>query len=135
MKTKTFSNGLVVKHRRSAIILEHADGKDPQTSKYDFAFTENELQAFTDHLYAAANEAWKDITPKEATSMGADYDEYYDRRYDNNGYLTITNAGISIRAPHLSEDTLYQFNKAKIQSFIYDLDAKWAERLGIPERH
>lgn len=135
MKTKTFENGLVVKHRRSAIILEHADGKDPQTSKYDFTFSENELIAFADHLYAAANEAWKGIMPKEAASMGADYDEYYDRRYDNNGYLTITDKGISIEAPHLSEDTLYQFNKAKIQSFIYDLDAKWAERLGIPERH
>ncbi|WP_078598652.1 hypothetical protein [Evansella clarkii] len=121
MKSKTFSNGLVVKHRRSAIILENADGKPETQSRFAYPFTPKELETFTDYLHQAANEAWKDITPKEAFSMGSDYDEYYDRRYDNNGYLSITESGLSIEAPHLSKDTLYQFNKAKIQSFIYDL--------------
>ena len=121
MKSKTFENGLVVKHRRSAIVFEHAHGKSVTVSRFMYPFTETELAEFSDYLHQAANEAWKGITPKEAQSMGADYDEYYDRRYDNNGYLTLTDEGIHIEAPHLSIDTLYQFNKAKIQSFLYDL--------------
>lgn len=122
MKSKTFDNGLVVKHRRSAIILENAHGKSEAVSHFMYPFTETELVDFSEYLHQAANEAWKGITPKEAQSMGADYDEYYDRRYDNNGYLTLTDEGVKIEAPHLSKDTLYQFNKAKIQSFLFDLE-------------
>lgn len=122
MKSKEFANGLVVKHRRSAIILEHKDGKTETESRFFFSFTNGELNEFIEHLHVAAGEAWSTIAPKEAHSMGSDYDEYYDRRYDNNGYLSLTNAGITITAPHLSRDTLYQFNKAKIQSFLYDLE-------------
>ncbi|MGX1266706.1 hypothetical protein RKD55_004650 [Rossellomorea marisflavi] len=121
MKSKEFTNGLVVKHRRSAIILEHKDGKAETESRFFFLFTHKELDEFIEHLHAAASESWSAIAPKEANSMGSDYDEYYDRRYDNNGYLSLTNTGITIIAPYLSKDTLYQFNKAKIQSFLYDL--------------
>jgi hypothetical protein len=124
VKSKTFSNGLVVKHRRSAIILENENGKPEAESRFFFSFTNKEWVEFIDHLNAAAGEAWSTTIPKEAHSMGSDYDEYYDRRYDNNGYLSLTDTGISIKAPHLSRDTLYQFNKAKIQSFLYDLEIK-----------
>ena len=124
MKSKTFSNGLVVKHRRSAIFFENASGKTETESKFNYAFTPEEWITFINYLHEAANEAWKDVTPKEAHSMGSDYDEYYDRRYDNNGYLSLTESGIEVQAPHLSEDTLYQFSKAKIQSFLFDLGKK-----------
>ncbi|MCC2248943.1 hypothetical protein JUJ52_03090 [Virgibacillus sp. AGTR] len=124
MKTKIFSNGLVVKYRRSAIILENSSGKTERDSNFEYAFTADELKDFLAYITKVANEAWTNITPKEAYSMDSDYDEYYDRRYDNNGYLSITDSGIVIEAPHLSKDTLYQFNKAKIQSFLYDLEKK-----------
>lgn len=124
MKSKVFSNGLVVKHRRSAIILENESGKSETESRFSYSFAHGEWVEFMDYLRVAANEAWSTITPKEAHSMGSDYDEYYDRRYDNNGYLSLTDTGINIHAPHLSMDTLYQFNKPKIQSFLYDLEKK-----------
>jgi hypothetical protein len=124
MKSRAFTNGLVVKHRRSAIILENENGKSEAETRFSYSFTNEELVKFIEYLHEAADEAWSNIIPKEAHSMGSDYDEYYDRRYDNNGYLSLTDTGISINAPHLSKDTLYQFNKAKIQTFLYDLEKK-----------
>lgn len=123
-KEKTFDNGLVVKHRRSAVIFENASGKDINQSDFTYDFTEEGFQEFVDHLTEVANEAWTGVKPKEVSSFSSDYYEYYDRKYDNNGYLHITKTGIKIEAPHLSKDTLYQFNKAKIQSFLYDLEEK-----------
>ncbi|GEM02522.1 hypothetical protein SAMN05421839_10630 [Halolactibacillus halophilus] len=124
MKVKEFENGLVIKHRKSAIIFENAEGKKEKEERFVYRFSSKEFKVFTDYIKKIANESWTNIAPKEAHSMGSDYDEYYDHRYDDNGYLSLLDDGISIRAPYWSVDTLYQFNKAKIQSFIYDLDQK-----------
>jgi hypothetical protein len=60
------------------------------------------------------------LTPKEAQSEGADYYEYYDREFDNNGYLSIRDNALEIGRPILESNKLYQFNKKKMESFIYD---------------
>jgi len=122
VKVKEFENGLVVKHRKSAIIFENAEGKKEKEERFEYRFSPEEFKGFADYIKEIANESWTNVVPKEAHSMGSDYDEYYDRRYDANGYLSISENGISIKAPYWSVDTLYQFNKQKIQSFIYDLE-------------
>ena len=124
MESKTFSNGLVVKHRKSAIIFENEKGKKEKEERFLYEFSENEFNIFLNYIKKIADKSWKNVVPKEANSMRADYNEYYDRRYDDNGSLWITEKGIFIIAPYLSTDTLYQFNKPKIQSFIYDLEKK-----------
>lgn len=124
MKTKIFPNGLVVKHRKSAIIFEHEVGKNQKQDAFNYPFDPIAFKSFVDYLETIANEAWTNIVPKEATSAGSDYWEYYDRKYDNNGYLYIKDGGIQITAPYDSLDTLYQFNKPKIQSFLYDCRKK-----------
>lgn len=124
MKTKTFENGLVVEHRKSAVILKNATGKKAEEDDFEYIFTPEGFVQFVNYIEEAANEAWVGIVPREAYSVGSDYYEYYDRKYDNNGYLTIIENGISIEAPWGSLDTLYQFNKSKMQSFIYDLRKK-----------
>lgn len=123
LKSKTFPNGLTIKHRKSAIIFENESGLNGGKS-YDFVFrfSDHEWRDFFDYLTSAANEAWSNIAPKEATSEAADYWEYYDKTCDNNGYLWLNEKEIKIEAPHLSKNTLYQFNKAKIQSFLHDLN-------------
>lgn len=124
MKKKVFSNGLVVLSRTSAIIFENEGGKDEGESKFNYKFKPLEFAEFALYMEQTANECWKDVIPKEAHSMGSDYDEYYDRKYDDNGYLSIEEFEIRIVAPYWSTDTLYQFNKPKIQSFLYDLKKK-----------
>lgn len=122
MKIREFDNGLVVKHRKSAIIFENANGKKEREERFNYLFTKEEFKEFATYIKVIANESWTNITPKEAHSWGSDYDEYYDRRYDDNGSLSINENGLLIFAPYWSVDTLYQFNKPKIQSFIYDLE-------------
>lgn len=121
MKSREFSNGLLVKHRKSAIIFENAKGKKEKEESFTYSFTDEEFNDFVSYIEKVANESWTKIVPKEANSCGSDYYEYYDRRYDDNGYLSIKGKVIDITAPYFSVDTLYQFNKPKIQSFIYDL--------------
>lgn len=126
---KQFDNGLMVKHRKHAIIFTHGDApKDGAEDRFIYAFSDVDLEHLITHLETAANEAWNNFAPKEADSIGSDYDEYYDRRYDNNGYLQIRSHGIDVSAPYGSTDTLYQFNKAKAQSFLYDLRKHQADR-------
>ena len=64
------------------------------------------------------------MNPKEATSDRNDYWQYYDRELDNNGYLSIKNGEMTFELPayHLGSIRCYKFNKAKVQSFIYDLE-------------
>lgn len=124
MKTKVFNNGLIVKHRKSAIIFENVEGKKEKENRFFFKFTDDEFKEFASYIETIANESWVNVVPKEADSLASDYDEYYDRRYDDNGYLAIKDNSIAITAPYWSVDTLYQFNKPKIQSFIYDLKKK-----------
>ncbi|PAD70651.1 hypothetical protein CHH83_02275 [Bacillus sp. 7586-K] len=124
MKSRTFDNGLVVKHRKSAIVFENSAGKKEREEHFSYEFTEEEFKDFALYIEEIANEAWSNVVPKEAHSLGSDYAEYYDRKYDANGDLFIGDNGISIIAPYWSIDTLYQFNKPKIQSFIYDLHKK-----------
>ncbi|WP_368900723.1 hypothetical protein [Oceanobacillus oncorhynchi] len=122
MKVREFNNGLVIKHRKSAIILENADGKREREKRFSYQFTKEEFKELASYIKEIANESWTNVIPKEAHSMGTDYDEYYDRRYDDNGSLSINENGLLIFAPYWSVDTLYQFSKPKIQSFIYDLE-------------
>ena len=121
MKSKTFSNGLVVKHCKSAIILEHEFRKTEQEDYFRYFFNDAEFAAFADYIEAVANDAWANVTPKPSKSANSDYDEDYDRTYGKTGNLFINDFGISIRALYGSVDKLYQFNKPNVESFLYDL--------------
>jgi len=121
VKTKVFDNGLVVKHRKSAVILEL--GKDNNTD-YRFVFyfkTLEEFAEFRDYTKEVATSIWTNLTPRIAESEGADYWEYYDRQLDNNGYINLFKDKICIERPSLECERLYQFNKRRMESFLYDL--------------
>ncbi|AMB18747.1 hypothetical protein BH780_gp164 [Bacillus phage Eldridge] len=121
MNTKVFDNGLVVKHRKSAVILEL---RDENNTDYRFTFPFNSLEEFNEfssYMYQVATKVWPSHTPKQATSDGADYWEYYDREMDNNGYLTLYREKLCIERPSLDNKRMYQFNKRKMESFLYDL--------------
>lgn len=87
-----------------------------------YLFDKKTHQKFVNYLLNEGNSIWKDFTPKEVNSLGSDYYDYYDKKYDNNGYLSIDgNKAINITACWNAESRLYQFTKAKLQSFVYDL--------------
>lgn len=75
------------------------------------------IQSLTD----AGNLAWKNLNYHDVTGSGNDYYEYYDKGLDNNGYLTITKTGLLFNRPIDDTDKVYQFNKVKFETFMYDL--------------
>jgi len=137
-------NGLIVRHRKSAIFFEretdlNIEGyvlphwKDqtpviqPSESSRKYIFNQDEFKELLVYLEQIANEAWKNFTPKEADSIDADYADYYDREFDTEGSLWIGKYYISLEGPFNQPKTnnpivrLYKFNKRKFESFIFDI--------------
>lgn len=117
---------LIVRHRRSAVILEASEDTVLKISErknkyfFKFKFSEDAMLTLLDYLLEVSNKSWKNIEPKEANSLGSDYYEYYDRKLDNNGYLDISENLIKLERPSVDSNKLYQFNKRKMESFLYD---------------
>lgn len=124
MKQRVFEtvNGkdLIIKHRKSAVIFE-VDLLEDEKPNFQFQFTEETFKEFVTYIESIANEIWSSFIPKDATSEASDYWEYYDKEFDNNGYLRISEECLEVEGPHTTTGRLYQFNKAKMQSFIFDL--------------
>lgn len=107
---------LIVRVNRSNIQI-HTERKD----LLDYQFSLNvELFKF---LKEQAGKVWKAFTPKEADSFGSDYWEFYDKATDNNGYLDIRNEMLIFGSPSEETTLLYQFNKRRMESFIYDIES------------
>lgn len=115
---------LIVKHRRSAVIFEVNPEQVGETYDFKFNFTPEVFGELLEYIEEVSNKSWKDLTPKEADSFGSDYYEYYDRPLDNNGYLSLTDNGLKIQRPTSEHHRAYQFNKPKMQAFIYDFRKK-----------
>ncbi|MFJ7841613.1 hypothetical protein ACIQXG_19455 [Lysinibacillus sphaericus] len=137
-------NGLIVRHRKSAVFFERETDlsiegyvspfrKDeapviqPSELKRKYTFSQSEFKEFVAYMEQIAEEAWKSFTPKEADSMGADYADYYDKDFENEGSLSVGKYYIDLDGPANQPKTdnpivrLYKFNKRKFESFIYDL--------------
>ena len=124
MNTRTFKTitglELVIKSRKSAVIFEI--DKSETNGSYDFLlkFTLEGFKELLKYIEDISNKCWSNLNPKEADSFGSDYYEYYDRELDNNGYLSFRDNALFIERPSLDSRRLYQFNKKKMESFIYD---------------
>lgn len=121
MEKKVFADEhgrkLIVQVNRSNIQLhsERADILD-----YRFYLDTTDLLTY---LKEKATRIWKSFTPKEADSFGADYAEFYDKASDNNGYLDYRDEILLFESPSEETTLLYQFNKRRMESFIYDMES------------
>ena len=113
---------LSAKKKGKAIIFENAS-MNPYKPRVVFEFDQEQFDSFYRQLFSLATEVWGVIEPKEATSFGNDYQEYYDKELDNNGEAAIDSKGIYFDppAPHLKSKRLYRFTKKKIETYLYDL--------------
>lgn len=111
---------LIVINRRSAVIFEIGNNKEEGKFDFSLKFNSDTFKELFEHLKEVSNKSWNDIKPKEADSLGTDYEEYYDRQFDNNGWLSIKKDMLRISRPALESNKLYQFNKRKMESFLYD---------------
>ena len=119
MKESVFNDGhgqtLIVKVNRSNIQIHTEDKK---TIQYQFYLDSGEI---LNYLKDQAIQVWKSFRPKEADSFGSDYYEFYDKATDNNGYLEYRNEMLIFESPSEETTLLYQFNKRRMESFIYDM--------------
>ena len=121
MKETIFNDGhgrkLIVRVNRSNIQI-HTEEK--QILDYRFYLDSDEILHY---LKEQATKVWKSFRPKEANSFGADYWEFYDKNTDNNGYLEVSKEALVFQSPNDETTLLYQFNKRKMESFIYDMES------------
>lgn len=118
--TSTDGWKLIIKHRKSAVIFEVNPEQAGDQYDFKFNFTPEGFRDLLAYIEEVSNNSWKDLKPKECDSFGSDYYEYYDRPLDNNGYLSIKGNSLVIQRPTSESTRIYQFNKLKMQSFIYD---------------
>lgn len=132
---------LIVQYRKSALFFmkryEDCDLKlhvrsgetfiDGSGLGHNYRFSEEEFGRLYTFLQAAGGFSWTALNPRVADSMGADYDEYYDRDFDNNGRLSIKEGTIIIEGCYTQPANkekltrLIKFNKRKFESFMYDM--------------
>jgi len=105
-----------------SIIFENAS-INPYQRSVSISLTKEQYVVFYQQLLEMARQVWPDLVLKEATSFGNDYTEYYDKEFDNDGSASIDDDGIYFwpPAPHLESNRLYRFTKAKIQTYLFDL--------------
>lgn len=133
---------LIVTHRKSAVFFQgkvnankpngygerHAEYICIKELRKIYTFSKDEFEHFITYCQTIANDIWKTFTPKEADSSRAEYDDYYDREFDNNGRLSVRAGTINIEGPYtqLKSDgdivRLIKFNKRTFESFVYDLN-------------
>lgn len=111
---------LNIKSTKSAVIFELVETQENKKYDFKYVFDDNTFNELFNYLEVISTKIWAKLEPKEANSMSSDYYEYYDKKLDNNGYLSISKNILSIERPSLSSLKLYQFNKKKMESFIYD---------------
>ena len=121
MKEAIFNDGhgrkLIVRVNRSNIQI-HTEEK--QILDYRFYLDSDEILHY---MKEQATKVWKSFRPKEADSFGADYAEFYDRATDNNGLLEYRDEMLIFKSPSKETTLLFQFNKRKMESFIYDMES------------
>ncbi|MGG0667716.1 hypothetical protein ABE073_04220 [Lederbergia citrisecunda] len=145
MKEKIFTDKsgqvLIIKHRRSAVFFEGKADIDKPNSYGErhkeyicitelrklYNFSKEEFERFLEYCQSIANESWSNFIPKVADSSRADYDDYYDKEFDNNGSLSVRAGIISAEGAYTQLKSngeiirLIKFDKRKFESFVYDL--------------
>jgi hypothetical protein len=123
LNSKTFISEygleLIVKSKKSAIIFEVGENQE-KGYNFMFSFDSDIFNSLFQYIESESKECWKGLIIKECDSFGSNYNEYYDKELDNNGYLIINENILKIEKPCLESNRLYKFDKKRMQSFLYD---------------
>ena len=113
---------LIIESNKNNIIFK-TDSKNVKRYCYlNVYFNKEVFEELIKYTESISNKIWNDFTPKEADSISSDYAEYYDRKYDNNGCLSIRENFFRIERPCIECPYMYKFNKRRMESFMYDLN-------------
>lgn len=130
VQAKTFATedcGVLIIVSAGNNIIFFTDDDDTEGRDFIFNFDSVDFKLLYVYLSNLSFMKWPGFTPKNATSMSSDYDEYYDKELDNNGYMTIKKNRLDIARPSPDNTRLYVFTKATMQSFLFDMEKRLAE--------
>lgn len=115
---------LLISSSKTSIVfnINNQDESIKEIFTFRFKFSDETFEEIIKYLYNLAKNQWPDLEPKEATSMSSDFDEYYDRKLDSNGYFSLKKNEFIIDRPSLSSRKLFQFNKRKMESLLFSLN-------------
>lgn len=114
-------NELLIKGSKSSITFELTNDNNKDYN-FNFLFNNDTFEEVKKYLIFIGKNNFVNFNPFEATSESSDYYEYYDKKFDSNGYMEILLNGFSIERPSIDSRVLYKFNKRRFESFIYDLN-------------
>ena len=129
-------NSYYVKNAKNRFGEQHKDYVCESELGFSYNFSDEDFKVFCDYCNSIANESWANFSPKKTDSLSAEYDDYYDREFDNNGSLKIRKNRMKIEGPYGQPKSngeivrLIKFNKRKFESFMFDLNnlAWWTVR-------
>lgn len=129
MSEKTFKseNGLAFRIRHVKGLVEiYLFVVDEETCRFKFEFSKETFHEVVAYIVKAANEAWSNLNPRDATSEASDYYEYYDKKLGRNGYFEFlaNDYTLIIERPFASNLKMYQFNKRKMETLLFDINKK-----------
>ncbi|PEE33749.1 hypothetical protein CN271_20830 [Bacillus cereus] len=122
---------------REVVVFEDAQGSklyvSPKSKSVEFLadtdhsgkflFDEEESTNLINYLMDLGKRVKPDFAPKYGNSAGSDMYEYYDRKYDNNGYCNATRrldtVVISFDKPYGSEERLYLMTMPKLADLLW----------------
>ena len=110
---------LIIEKNKKNILFK-ADAENLKGYRLKVCFEREDFIRMINQISDIAKELWGDIQPKEITCVRDDYTEYYDKKYDDNGYLTIDNYILKLEVSSLDAPYVYKFNKKRVETFIYD---------------
>lgn len=116
-----YGTNLIIEKSKKNIIFKTDDKNIERDYYLNLYFNKVTFKEIINYLESTSMDMWEDFEPKIANSITSDYEEYYDRKYDNNGYLHIKDTSFKIERPYLDCPYMYKFNKRRMESFIYDL--------------
>lgn len=90
--------------------------------KYEYTFTKNDFINIFNTLLDMCTEKWKKLTLKKVYSLCNDYEDMYDKDFDNNCSITLNKHTFSLKfnKPDCDEDRLVWLTKPYTESFLYD---------------
>lgn len=109
------------KAEKNRIVFYTDRNEYPEKFKFKEDYTDSEWVEILKELLEMANEVWPDIKPREATGHGSDFEEYYDKELDCDGWMSIFNKHISINAPNKDHERIYAITKRKAADFVNTL--------------
>ena len=91
---KKYKESDLEEHRSGGIFIS-GDGLD-----WCFEFSPAVFKSLYDFLLEIAYEIWSSFESKAIDSFGAEYDDYYDKEFDNNGSLCVGESFIFAGGPY-----------------------------------